>query len=75
MSLSKIRDAEKSLTKKEDANEELVMMLAPRLNWVEQVSEEDVKVFLSDQPIITDLSCTNGCQCDGSVSLAFLQGH
>jgi len=38
MSLSKIRSAERSLTKTDDANEELAMMLAPRLNWVEQIS-------------------------------------
>ena len=37
MSLSKIRSAEKSLTKTDDANEELAMMLAPRLNLVAQV--------------------------------------
>lgn len=55
MSLSKIRDAEKSLTKKEDANEELVMMLAPRLNWVEQICPAPMAVNAMGQLAL--LSC------------------
>ena len=37
MSLSAVKKAEQSLTNKEDTQEEMAHILAPRLNYVEQV--------------------------------------
>jgi len=55
MSLSKVKRIEKSLTKTKDTQDEMAMVLAPRLNWVEQISPSPIAINAMGQLAL--LSC------------------